>query len=949
MKKKIILFSAIGIAVVSIIIGIIVLVNPPKKLDQPVVSLQDNIAQWEHVENAEKYEINIDGTLYFLDSKISCYELKNEQTFSIRAISGNKKYIDSDWSNIVKYEKTETYTVIWKNGDVILEIDKNLELGTIPSYDGETPTKDDTVQYSYEFKGWSSEIVPVSSNVTYNAVFTESIKYYSVIWKNEDVVLQFDENVAYGDLPVYIENEPIKERDSEYIYEFNGWSPAISPVTDNIEYLAQFSKTQRYYTVTFFAEDGVTILQQLKIEYDGEAIYTQPIPVKNPTESHTYLFDNWVIAPGSSEKANLNKIRSDIEVYPSFISQNRLFDVYITTNESDFGYLSSTVVHNVPYGSIIEVQNNNVIINGITITANCKQSNSQYTYNFEGWNTPLTVGHNTIIVANFNRTEMKYDVVWKNYDDCILEIDEDVLYGMVPTYNGDIPKKESDGEHVYQFCGWSPFVSAVESNIEYIAMFEIVEDEHVITFYDDDGITILGVDIVKTGENAIYSGEVPQKQSTEKFVFSFKTWVLAVNGNENADLTNIQSSIKVYAKYSSKIRQYTVKFIDYIDNTVYFEQEVEYNSIVNLPNNPNKYGYRFDGWYSNLEYTEKFVKETAIVKNTTVYAKWVKQVTVKFVDFDDSIIDLQLIDLGDSAKEPETPNRYKYVFLCWDSTFNKVYDDLVVKAIYKRQYEVKFIDYNGDLISSMLVLEGEGAVAPQNPTREGYTFKKWNNSFNSVFSDLIISAVYDINRYTVSFVYPDGSLIENIYNVAHGTKVNVPEVKQVFFDWNVGKGYYFTNWINWDEDQVITQDLIIYADYSTLIEETIIAVESVKNNSSNIVQIRVYLCGDYADLQAVSLKLKYKDGLILNENLITINTVFDDYESVVNSSQNTFEFSGINTEGIVVKNQLQIVSLTFNVENSINSKVEIIDGTYVIYGDLLKVIPIFVDGEIINE
>ena len=72
-----------------------------------------------------------------------------------------------------------TYTVTWKSGDDILEIDENVPYGTMPSYDGETPTKETAGDVIYSFSKWSPDVAAVSGDVTYNATFTTADRLYA--------------------------------------------------------------------------------------------------------------------------------------------------------------------------------------------------------------------------------------------------------------------------------------------------------------------------------------------------------------------------------------------------------------------------------------------------------------------------------------------------------------------------------------------------------------------------------------------------------------------------------------------------------------------------------------------------------------------------------------------------------------------------------------------------
>ncbi len=90
---------------------------------------------------------------------------------SVSGVTGNTTYT-AQFS-----EALNKYTVTWKNHDgTTLETDTNVVGGTIPEYNGETPTKDADDFYTYTFKGWDKTVTAVTGNVTYTAVYTKTPK-----------------------------------------------------------------------------------------------------------------------------------------------------------------------------------------------------------------------------------------------------------------------------------------------------------------------------------------------------------------------------------------------------------------------------------------------------------------------------------------------------------------------------------------------------------------------------------------------------------------------------------------------------------------------------------------------------------------------------------------------------------------------------------------------------
>jgi len=80
-------------------------------------------------------------------------------------------------------------------------------------------------------------------------------------------------------------------------------------------------------------------------------------------------------------------------------------------------------------------------------------------------------------------------------------------------------------------------------------------------------------------------------------------------------------------------------------------------------------------------------------------------------------------------------------------TFNVSYnvDDDVYTARSLEQFTVKFVDYNGSIIKEETVIYDRDATAPTDPSRNDYRFIGWDISYTSVHQDLIVTALYTLD------------------------------------------------------------------------------------------------------------------------------------------------------------------------------------------------------------
>lgn len=108
----------------------------PKKLNAPTVTLSGNVASWEGDQNAERFEISIDGSLSFVENTVTSKALTNGQAIKVRAIGDGAAYQTSDWSNTVTYTDMSTDT----DTDVTPPLDTDTDTNTQPPQDTDTNT-----------------------------------------------------------------------------------------------------------------------------------------------------------------------------------------------------------------------------------------------------------------------------------------------------------------------------------------------------------------------------------------------------------------------------------------------------------------------------------------------------------------------------------------------------------------------------------------------------------------------------------------------------------------------------------------------------------------------------------------------------------------------------------------------------------------------------------------
>ena len=125
----------------------------------------------------------------------------------------------------------------------------------------------------------------------------------------------------------------------------------------------------------------------------------------------------------------------------------------------------------------------------------------------------------------------------------------------------------------------------------------------------------------------------------------------------------------------------------------------------------------------------------------------------------------------------------------------------------KPTYTVNFYDWDGTVIETQTVKEGESAILPSfTPAKEGYNFTGWSESLTNIRQDTDIFANMEKRTYQVIFVDWENQFIE-VRSFEHGDVLTPPENAEV-------EGHTFSGWDKVKEGKtVVTENMVVAAEY----------------------------------------------------------------------------------------------------------------------------------------
>ena len=194
-----------------------------------------------------------------------------------------------------------TYTVYWQNAGSIIETDTNVPWGTVPTYNGATPTNNGQTS-----TGWLPDPTqPITGNTTFVAQYTP---IYTVSFYNGSTLLQ-TVKVLQGGTASYTGSTPEKTGVANpEDYTFIGWDRTLTNVQSSFSTYAQFKEPKTFYAPSFDVT-GAYAVQWIYASGDDDPVlarggaaasFADPLPATSVSGSGSSPFDN--ILPWSGMK-----------------------------------------------------------------------------------------------------------------------------------------------------------------------------------------------------------------------------------------------------------------------------------------------------------------------------------------------------------------------------------------------------------------------------------------------------------------------------------------------------------------------------------------------------------------------------------------------------------------------------------------------------------------------
>ena len=339
-------------------------------------------------------------------------------------------------------------------------------------------------------------------------------------------------------------------------------------------------------------------------------------------------------------------------------------------------------------------------------------------------------------------------------------------------------------EH-YNFVNWTENGDEVSTDAEYsftvtgdrelVANFEI--QKFTVQFVNYDGTELQSGQVIYGGTPA-YTGEMPTKEATAQYTYSFLAWTPAI--------VPVTDDATYKATYTQTPREYEIKFVnedgsELQSGDVAYGETPVYTGETPTKEQSDQYVYTFAGW------SPEITSVTTDATYTATFTQAPRKYEIKFVNEDGTELQSGDVAYGETPKYTgETPTKtataeYTYTFAGWSPEISEVTGE----ATYTATYTETPVDYkltwtvDGESYKNETVPFGTEITKPDDPVKEGYTFE-WVDDIPATMpaEDVTIKGEFTPIEYTAKFVDEDGNTVKEVKFTVKTEKLDEPAVPE---------------------------------------------------------------------------------------------------------------------------------------------------------------------------
>ena len=708
-----------------------------------------------------------------------------------------------------------------------------------------------------EFNNWAGDdysSVKKNGSATATAAMTYAVTF---IYGDNQSEIQYVPENGSATAPTNTD----KSQDAIYTYTFVGWNNPFNNITEPTTVTAQYTSTQREYTINFINDVTKESLGSAPGKHHGDKVTVPTAPQSFVLNGYTYTFTGW--EDNIADEVTVTGDKTYLAYYTGRINQYqvRFVDVIMTDDSesiSEGTELSSEPIdHN---GNATDAAGRARAM--IDVSA---KDTAKYLYTFAGWVTApggeeavLTgVTGDMTVYASYTREPLYYTVVFLDVDDdvhgnAVLTVtidgesvgEQHLLYGgtAVEPLLGSEFFKDPDtvstiyGDPYWNSDAWMNVGANGQYNNDRVITITLIRPSaparYEVEFYSEDGTqkftneTEAGIYVFTYGDPITSSPANQVKDSTPTHNFTFVGW--GTQPNSSGELVDLSArivdgaGIKLYAQFEQSDRYYTVTFLD--EHGGYFGGEAPY--VVSV---------LYEG--TTVGTTARNMAESKAIQYADNQSTLSKRVTFLYwstapagSESERQVADLTRItgNLNVYAMNADTTNEYAITYMSdeYGSESNNIFATDTAIGGTKVSFEASE-DENTYLIRK----EGPSKVSESHR----YIFTNWRvfadfgeESFelnsndellSTLQSDLVLYPVFEraIKTFTVTFVDWDGKVLKTQENIPYGEGATAPA--------NPGRADVYSSttrtaftFSGWDKDySEVSEDMTITAEYTSVV------------------------------------------------------------------------------------------------------------------------------------